>query len=58
MKVKTKKVIKNKLGVVNTLYNNIRKKGEMNKKAGVKPEKPTKAMLKQDKLIAKNTKKK
>lgn len=44
---------KNKLGVVNTLYNNIRKKSEMNKKAGVKPKKPTKAMLKQEKKIKK-----
>jgi hypothetical protein len=51
MKAKTKKVIKNKLGVVNTLYNNIRKKAELNKKKGLTPRKPTKEMLKQDKLI-------
>lgn len=41
----------NKLGVQNSLYNNIRKKGEMNKKAGIKPKRPTMEMLKQEKLI-------
>ena len=35
----------NKLGVENSLYNNIRKKAEMNKKSGAKPKAPTKAML-------------
>ncbi len=44
---------KNKLGVKNSLYNNIRKKGEMNKKSGVKPKAPTKAMLKQERKIKK-----
>lgn len=35
----------NKLGVENSLYNNIRKKAQMNKKSGVKPKAPTKVML-------------
>jgi len=48
----------NKLGVENSLYNNIRKKAEMNKEAGVKGKKPTKAMLEQEKKIKnKSTKK-
>jgi hypothetical protein len=41
----------NKLGVENSLYNNIRKKAEMNKKSGVKPKAPTKAMLMMEKKI-------
>ena len=41
----------NKLGVENSLYNNIRKKAEMNKKAGKKGKKPTAAMLKQERKI-------
>lgn len=44
----------NKLGVKNSLYNNIRKKGQINKKKGLTPKKPTKDMLKQEKLIKKN----
>lgn len=43
----------NKLGVKNSLYNNIRKKAEINKKKGLVPKKPTKAMLKQEKKIKK-----
>ncbi len=43
--------MKNKLGVENSLYNNIRKKAEMNKKSGNKPKKPTKEMLKQEAKI-------
>jgi hypothetical protein len=42
---------KNKLGVKNSLWNNIRKKAELNKKTGAKPKKPTKAMLEQEKKI-------
>ena len=41
----------NKLGVENSLYNNIRKKAEQNKKTGAKPKAPTKEMLKQEKKI-------
>jgi hypothetical protein len=41
----------NKLGVENSLYNNIRKKAQMNKKTGAKPKAPTKAMLSQEKKI-------
>jgi hypothetical protein len=41
----------NTLGVQNSLYNNIRKKGEMNKKAGIKPKRPTMEMLKQERSI-------
>lgn len=41
----------NKLGVENSLYNNIRKKAEMNKKSGAKPKVPTKAMLVMEKKI-------
>ena len=41
----------NKLGVENSLYNNIRKKAEMNKKSGTKPKAPTKAMLMMEKKI-------
>jgi hypothetical protein len=41
----------NKLGVENSLYNNIRKKAEMNKKSGAKPKAPTKAMLMMEKKI-------
>lgn len=40
-----------KLGVKNSLWNNIRKKAEINKKTGVKPNAPTKAMLKMEKKI-------
>lgn len=47
----------NKLGVENSLYNNIRKKAQMNKEAGVKGKEPTKEMLKQERLIKKSTKK-
>ena len=36
----------NKLGVENSLYNNIRKKAQMNKKSGAKPKAPTKAKMK------------
>jgi hypothetical protein len=46
----------NKLGVENSLYNNIRKKALMNKKSGAKPKAPTKAMLMMEKKI--KTKKK
>lgn len=41
----------NKLGVTNSLYNNIRAKAKRNKATGVKPKKPTKAMLVQEKKI-------
>lgn len=41
----------NKLGVENSLYNNIRKKAEQNKRTGATPKKPTKAMLAQEKKI-------
>jgi hypothetical protein len=44
---------KNKLGVVNSLYNNIRKKGQLNKKKGLTPKKPSKAILKQERKIKK-----
>lgn len=47
---------KNKLGVENSLWNNIRKKAEMNKKSGAKPKKPTKAMLKQEMKIKSKSK--
>lgn len=43
--------MKNKLGVENSLYNNIRKKGEQNKATGAKPKPPTKAMLAQERKI-------
>ncbi len=39
----------NKLGVENSLYNNIREKAAKNKKTGATPKKPTKAMLMQEK---------
>jgi len=42
---------KNKLGVKNSLWNNIRKKAELNKKTGATPKKPTKDMLEQEKKI-------
>ncbi len=42
---------KNKLGVENSLWNNIRVKGEMNKRTGAKPKPPTKEMLKQERKI-------
>ena len=42
---------KNKLGVENSLWNNIRKKAEMNKKSGAKPKAPTKEMLTMEKKI-------
>ena len=41
----------NKLGVENSLYNNIRKKAQMNKKSGAKPKAPTKTMLLMEKKI-------
>lgn len=41
----------NKLGVENSLWNNIRKKAEMNKKTGAKPKAPTSDMIKQEKKI-------
>ena len=41
----------NKLGVENSLYNNIRKKAQLNKKSGAKPKAPTKAMLIMEKKI-------
>jgi hypothetical protein len=41
----------NKLGVENSLYNNIRKKAQLNKKTGAKPKAPTKAMLMMEKKI-------
>lgn len=41
----------NKLGVENSLYNNIRKKAQFNKKTGAKPKAPTKAMLVMEKKI-------
>lgn len=43
--------MKNKLGVENSLYNNIRKKAELNKKLGKTPKTPTKEMLKQEAKI-------
>lgn len=45
---------KNKLGVKNSLWNNIRETGKRNKKTGAKPRKPTKAMLKEERRIKKN----
>jgi hypothetical protein len=47
----------NKLGVENSLYNNIREKAAKNKKTGATPKKPTKAMLMQDKKIQAKSKK-
>lgn len=41
----------NKLGVENSLYNNIREKAAKNKKTGATPKKPTKVMLMQEKKI-------
>jgi hypothetical protein len=48
---------KNKLGVKNSLWNNIRKKAEENKRTGATPKKPTKAMLEQEKKIKAKKKK-
>jgi len=48
----------NRLGVENSLYNNIRAKAEENRKTGKKPKKPTREMLEQERLIKKNSKKK
>lgn len=48
----------NKLGVKNSLWNNIRKKAEENRRTGDKPKSPTKEMLKQEKKIKLRTKKK
>jgi hypothetical protein len=47
----------NKLGVENSLWNNIRKKSEVNKKTGNKPKPPTAEMLKQEKKIKRKNKK-
>lgn len=47
----------NKLGVENSLWNNIRKKAEMNKKTGTKPKAATAAMIKQEKKIKNKSKK-
>jgi hypothetical protein len=44
---------KNKLGVKNSLWNNIRETAKRNKKSGAKPKKPTKAMLAQERRIKK-----
>lgn len=41
----------NKLGVENSLWNNIRAKAKKNKATGAKPKKPTAQMLKQEKKI-------
>lgn len=41
----------NKLGVENSLWNNIRKKSELNKKTGKKPKSPTLEMIKQERKI-------
>lgn len=48
----------NKLGVENSLWNNIRKKAEENKRTRATPNAPTKEMLKQEKKIKLKTKKK
>lgn len=48
----------NKLGVENSLWNNIRKKAEENRRTGAEPKEPTKEMLKQEKKIKLRTKKK
>lgn len=48
----------NKLGVENSLWNNIRKKAQENKATGKKPNKPSKAMLVQENKIKASTKKK
>lgn len=48
----------NKLGVKNSLWNNIRKKSEENKMTGATPKAPTKEMLKQEKKIKLKVKKK
>ena len=47
----------NKLGVENSLWNNIRKKAEMNKKTGAKPKAATAVMIKQEKKIKSKSKK-
>ena len=41
----------NKLGVENSLWNNIREKAKQNKKTGATPKKPTKEMLEQERKI-------
>lgn len=41
----------------NSLYKNIREKAKQNKATGVKPKKPTAAMLKQEAKIKTKTKK-
>lgn len=46
----------NKLGVKNSLWNNIREKAKQNKLTGTKPKKPTAAMLKQEAKIKSKTK--
>jgi hypothetical protein len=48
----------NKLGVENSLWNNIRKKAQENKATGKKPNKPSKPMLVQEKKIKATAKKK
>lgn len=48
---------KNKLGVKNSLWNNIRKKAEQNKRTGATPKKPTKSMLEQERNIKAKKKK-
>ncbi len=48
----------NKLGVKNSLWNNIREKAAENKRTGATPKAPTKEMLKQEKKIKLRTKKK
>jgi len=48
----------NKLGVENSLWNNIRKKAQENKATGKKPNKPSKPMLVQEKKIKAAAKKK
>jgi hypothetical protein len=47
----------NKLGVENSLWTNIRKKAEMNKKTGAKPKAATAAMINQEKKIKSKKKK-
>jgi hypothetical protein len=48
----------NKLGVENSLWNNIRKKAQENKSTGKKPNKPSRAMLIQENKIKTSAKKK
>jgi hypothetical protein len=44
-------ITKNKLGVKNSLWNNLRAKAALNRKTGTNPKRPTASMLRQERKI-------